>query len=72
MIKFYFKAEIKIKKELFLKPFNYSYLLQNRQFLSLKKPGVEDTNSDGSGEITVSDSGRGGSMEDLHRASVMI
>lgn len=45
---------------------------ENRHFLSLKKPGVEDTNSDGSGEVTVSDSGRGGSMEDLHRASVMI
>ncbi|XP_062613618.1 protocadherin-11 X-linked-like isoform X1 [Saccostrea cucullata] len=45
---------------------------ENRHYLSQQKPGVEDSISDGSGEVTVSDSGRGGSMEDVHRASVQI
>ncbi|KAJ8311140.1 hypothetical protein KUTeg_011304 [Tegillarca granosa] len=41
---------------------------ENRQLLLMKK-GVEDTRSDGSGEVTTIDSGRGGSEEDIRRSS---
>ncbi|XP_033743635.1 protocadherin-11 X-linked-like isoform X1 [Pecten maximus] len=43
---------------------------ENRQLLLLKK-GLEDSRSDNSGEVTT-DSGRGGSEEDMHHASIMI
>ncbi|KAK3099187.1 hypothetical protein FSP39_000709 [Pinctada imbricata] len=44
---------------------------ENKHFLSLKRHG-DDNHSNGSDDLTVSDSGRGGSMEDVHKSSIMI
>ena len=48
---------------------------QNKQFLYLNKKNLEDSRSDGSGDVTITDSGRGGSDEDMHHhmhPSIMI